>query len=27
MYSWTSRNVPLFTFVNAFEDKTSDIQP
>jgi hypothetical protein len=26
MYSWTSRNVPVFTFVNAFEEKTSDIQ-
>jgi hypothetical protein len=24
MYSWTSRNVPVFTFVNAFEKKTSD---
>jgi hypothetical protein len=26
MYSWTSRNVPVFTFVNAFDEKTSDIQ-
>jgi hypothetical protein len=27
MYSWTSRNVPIFTFVNAFEDKATDIRP
>jgi hypothetical protein len=27
MYSWTSRNGPLFTFVNAFVEKTSDIRP
>jgi hypothetical protein len=25
LYSWTARNVPLFTLVNAFDDKTSDI--
>ena len=26
MYSWNSRNVPLFKLVNAIEDKSSDIQ-
>lgn len=25
MYSWNSQNVPLFTFVNASEDKASAI--
>jgi hypothetical protein len=26
MYSWNSRNVPLFKLINASEDKSSDIQ-
>jgi hypothetical protein len=24
MYSWTARNVPLFTLVNAFDGRASD---
>jgi hypothetical protein len=27
MYSWNSRNVPMFKFVNASKGETSDIQP
>jgi len=27
MYSWNSRNVPIFTLINAAEDKRSRIQP
>lgn len=27
MYSWNSRNVPIFTLMNASKSKTSDIQP
>ena len=27
MYSWNSRNVPIFTLVSASKDKTSDLQP
>ena len=27
MYSWNSRNVPIFTLVSASKDKTSDHQP
>jgi transcription elongation factor Elf1 len=26
MYSWNSRNVPLFKLMNTSEDKSSDIQ-
>jgi predicted Zn finger-like uncharacterized protein len=26
MYSWNSRNVPLFKLINASEDKSSDVQ-
>jgi hypothetical protein len=26
MYSWNSRNVPLFKLINAAADKSSDIQ-
>jgi hypothetical protein len=27
MYSWASRNVPLFTLMNASEGSESDIKP
>jgi len=27
MYSWNSRNVPMFTLMNASEGETPDIQP
>ena len=27
MYSWNSRNVPIFTLVTASKNKTSDLQP
>ena len=27
MYSWNSRNVPIFTLMNASKGETSDIQP
>ena len=27
MYSWNSRNVPIFTLMNASEGETPDIQP
>jgi len=27
MYSWNSRNVPIFTLMNASERETPDIQP
>ena len=27
MYSWNSRNVPIFTLVSASKDKTGDPQP
>ena len=27
MYSWNSRNVPIFTLINASKGETSDIQP
>jgi hypothetical protein len=27
MYSWNSRNVPMFKLVNASKGETSDIQP
>ena len=26
MYSWNSRNVPIFTLVSASKNKTSDLQ-
>ena len=26
MYSWNSRNVPLFKLVNASEDRSSDVE-
>jgi hypothetical protein len=27
MYSWNSRNVPVFTLMNASKNETPDIQP
>jgi hypothetical protein len=27
MYSWNSRNVPIFTLMNASKGETFDIQP
>ena len=27
MYSWNSRNVPIFTLMNASKGETPDIQP
>ena len=27
MYSWNSRNVPIFMLINASKGETSDIQP
>jgi hypothetical protein len=27
MYSWNSRNVPIFTLMNGSEDNTPDAQP
>jgi hypothetical protein len=27
MYSWNSRNVPIFTLMNASNGETPDIQP
>jgi transcription elongation factor Elf1 len=27
MYSWNSRNVPIFTLINASKGETPDIQP
>ena len=27
MYSWNSRNVPIFTLMHGSEDKTLDAQP
>jgi len=27
MYSWNSRNVPIFTLFNPSKGETSDIQP
>ena len=27
MYSWNSRNVPIFTLMNVSEGETADIQP
>jgi transcription elongation factor Elf1 len=27
MYSWNSRNVPIFTLINASNGETPDIQP